>query len=135
MDLNSPVTNVSWFAAKAYCECQDKRLPTMDEWEYAAMASETKKNAQKDEDFNKKIIAGYETPKTYKLTIGSTFKNIWGVYDLHGMVWEWTSDFNSVLISGESRKDGDTDRQLFCAGWLCWDNRFDELCCIYAICP
>ena len=47
---------------------------------------------------------------------GKTNKNIWGVYDLHGLVWEWTLDFNSVLISGESRKDVDTDRDLFCAG-------------------
>ena len=34
--------------------------------------------------------------------------------DLHGLVWEWTSDFNSVLISGESRKDVDKDSNLFC---------------------
>lgn len=32
------------------------------------------------------------------------------------MVWEWTSDFNSVMISGESRKDGDKDNSLFCVG-------------------
>ena len=36
------------------------------------------------------------------------------MYDLHGLVWEWTLDFNSVLISGESRKDVDTDTNLFC---------------------
>ena len=30
------------------------------------------------------------------------------------MVWEWTYDFNSVLISGESRKDVDDDSNLFC---------------------
>ena len=33
---------------------------------------------------------------------------------MHGLVWEWTSDFNSVLISGESRQDVDTERNLFC---------------------
>lgn len=112
---NSPVTNVSWFAAKEYCDCRGKRLPTMNEWEYAAMASETKEDAQQDSAFNQRIIQGYETPQTDKKTIGSTFKNYWGVYDLHGLVWEWTSDFNAVLISGESRKDVDTDRNLFCA--------------------
>ncbi len=112
----SPITNVSWYAAKAYCECQGKRLPTMDEWEYAAMASETKRNAQGDSLFNQQIIEGYETPRTYKKQVGSTFKNYWGIYDMHGLIWEWTSDFNSVLISGESRKDVDTDKSLFCAG-------------------
>jgi len=112
----APVTNISWYAAKAYCAAQDKRLPSMDEWEYAAMASETKYNAQGDSLFNQRIVEGYETPRTYKNEVGSTFKNKWGIYDLHGLVWEWTSDFNSVLISGESRKDVDTDKSLFCAG-------------------
>jgi len=116
INLQSPVTTVSWYAAKAYCACQDKRLPAMDEWEYAALASETTINAQQDSLFNQRIIEGYETPKTYANKIGSTFKNYWGIYDLHGLVWEWTSDFNSVLISGESRKDVDTDKNLFCAG-------------------
>lgn len=115
MQKESPVTNVSWFAAKEYCKCQDKRLPTTDEWEYAAMASETQKNAQKDSLFNLRITGSYEKPKTYLQNVGSTYKNYWGIYDMHGLVWEWTNDFNSVLISGESRKDGETDRSLFCA--------------------
>lgn len=113
---NYPITNVSWYAAKAYCDCQGKRLPTMDEWEYAAMASETKSNAQGDSLFNQQIIESYEIPRTYKKEVGSTYKNYWGIYDMHGLIWEWTSDFNSVLISGESRKDVDTDKSLFCAG-------------------
>ncbi len=116
MKPNSPATTVSWYAAKAYCKSQNKRLPTMDEWEYAAMANETSPNAQADSLFNQQIIEGYETPKTYTKLVGSTFKNYWGIYDLHGLVWEWTYDFNSVLISGESRKDVDTDKSLFCAG-------------------
>jgi len=116
MKPNSPVTTISWYAAKAYCKIQQKRLPTMDEWEYAAMASQTKSNAQADSLFNQQIIEGYETPKTYNKLVGSTSKNYWGIYDLHGLVWEWTYDFNSVLISGESRKDVDSDNNLFCAG-------------------
>lgn len=115
MLLNAPATTVSWFAAKEYCACQGKRLPTLNEWEYAAMASSNKANAQRDSLFNQQIVTGYEKPNTSKLPVGSTNKNYYGVWDLHGLVWEWTSDFNSVLISGESRKDGDTDRQLFCA--------------------
>ncbi|MEA1784776.1 formylglycine-generating enzyme family protein [Arenibacter sp. GZD96] len=113
-NLNSPVTNVSWFAAKKYCECQGKRLPTMDEWEYAAMANETQADARTIARYNQYILEWYETPKTFTKPVGSTFKNFWGIYDLHGLVWEWTSDFNSVLISGESRKDVDKDSNLFC---------------------
>ncbi len=108
------ITNVSWFAANAYCECQDKRLPTVDEWEYVAMANEKMPDARHLKGFNQYILSWYEKPKTFNNEIGSTFKNYWNVYDLHGLVWEWTSDFNSVLISGESRKDVDNDSNLFC---------------------
>jgi sulfatase modifying factor 1 len=112
--LKSAVTNVSWYAAKDYCASQGKRLPSMDEWEYAAIASETEANAQSDSIFNSRIIESYELPKTYKNQVGHTFKNYHGIYDMHGLVWEWTSDFNSVLISGESRQDVDTEKNLFC---------------------
>lgn len=111
---NAPITNVSWFAAKKYCECQGKRLPSMDEWEYVAMADEKRVDARTKEEFNKYIMSWYEKPKAYANPIGHTFKNYWGVYDMHGLVWEWTSDFNSIFLSGESRKDKDTDKSLFC---------------------
>ena len=113
-NLKAPATNVSWFVANDYCERQGKRLPTIDEWEYAAMANENMADARTLETYNKYILSWYEKPKTFNNTIGSTFKNYWGVYDLHGLVWEWTLDFNSVLVSGESRKDVDNDSNLFC---------------------
>ena len=112
--LKAPVTNISWFAANAYCECKGKRLPTVDEWEYVAMANETQADARQINTYNEYILSWYEKPKTFNNNIGSTFKNYWNVYDLHGLVWEWTSDFNSVLVSGESRKDVDNDSNLFC---------------------
>ncbi|WP_240473164.1 formylglycine-generating enzyme family protein [Flavobacterium enshiense] len=111
---NAPVTNVSWFVAKKYCECQGKRLPTLDEWEYAAMADEKRTDARTKESYTKYILSWYEKSKTYANPVGQTFKNYWGVYDMHGLVWEWTSDFNSIFLSGESRKDKDTDKNLFC---------------------
>lgn len=110
----APATNISWFAAKKYCECQGKRLPTMDEWEYVAMADERKIDARTKAEFNKYILSWYEKSKTYENEIGQTFKNYWGVYDMHGLVWEWTSDFNSIFLSGESRKDKSADKNLFC---------------------
>lgn len=112
----APITNVSWFAAKKYCECQGKRLPTMDEWEYVAMADEKKIDARTKAEFNKYILSWYEKSKTYENPIGQTFKNYWGVYDMHGLVWEWTADFNSIFLSGESRKDKSNDKNLFCGG-------------------
>ena len=112
--LKAPATTISWFAANDYCACKGKRLPTIDEWEYVAMANKTMADARKLDTYNEFILGWYEKPKTFNNEIGSTFKNYWNVYDLHGLVWEWTSDFNSVLISGESRKDVDNDSNLFC---------------------
>jgi len=114
MNPNSAITNVSWFAAKAYCECQGKRLPTVDDWEYVAMANENIADARKIKSYNQSILDWYEKPNTSINSIGKSFKNYWGVYDLHGLVWEWTSDFGSILLTGESRNDVKTDKDLFC---------------------
>lgn len=113
---NSPVTGISWFAAKKYCECEGKRLATVDEWEYVAMADTKKIDARTKKEFNEYILSWYEKSRTYENEIGKTFKNYWGVYDMHGLVWEWTSDFNSIFLSGESRKDKSSDKNLFCGG-------------------
>jgi len=113
-NLKAPITNISWFAANDCCQSQGKRLPTIDEWEYVAMANEKMPDARRLENYNQYILSWYEKPKTFNNEIGSSFKNYWNVWDLHGLVWEWTSDFNSVLISGESRKDVDNDSNLFC---------------------
>ena len=110
----SPVTNVSWFAATAYCKSLGKRLATVDEWECVAMADQTDADARKKKNFNQFILSWYEKNQTYKNEIGKTYKNYWGVYDIHGLVWEWTSDFNSILMSGENRSGSDQDKNLFC---------------------
>jgi sulfatase modifying factor 1 len=112
---DKPVNNVSWFAAKAYCECLGKRLPTVDEWEYAAMADQVKIDARRDSLYNLQILRSYERPKTHLLAVGQGPKNYWGVQDMHGLVWEWTRDFNSIILTGESRNNGNTDKGLFCA--------------------
>lgn len=111
---NYPVTNVSWYAANAYCECQGKRLATVNEWEFVAMANEKMPDARKDKLYNQYILDWYEKPKAFQNEVGNTFKNYYGVYDLHGLVWEWTSDFSSILLTGESRSDVTTDKNLFC---------------------
>ncbi len=113
----SPVVNISWFAAKKYCECQGKRLPETAEWEMAAKASETKADASKDPAFNQWVLNWVTKPSPSKLpAVGSTYKNFFGVYDLHGLVWEWTYDFNSALTTGESRGNTSLDNTMFCGG-------------------
>lgn len=100
---NAPVTNVSWFAAKAYCECQGKRLPTTNEWEYVAMASNTKKDARKDSSYTKLILKAYEKRNSAFFSVGQSKPNIWGVFNLNELVWEWTQDFNAVFFSDEGK--------------------------------
>lgn len=113
ISLKLPVTFVSWFAAKKYCECQGKVLPTIDQWEYVGRANEIKPDGSDDTMFIKSILAWYEKPNGSLLT--NTNKNYWGVYNMHTSIWEWTLDFNSVIMSGEGRnKEG--DKNLFCGG-------------------
>lgn len=108
------VVNVSWFAADAYCRQQGKRLPTVDEWEYVAMASETQVDGSSEQGYHQRILDWYAKP-TAGVNVGQGVTNYWGVSDLHGVVWEWTSDFNSALTSGESRGDSSVNTDLYCA--------------------
>lgn len=120
-DLRRPVTEVSWFAAKAYCEARGKRLPTVDEWEYAASASETRASVGRDAGFIRRILALYAARSNNGVLppIGSGFRNVYGVRDMHGLAWEWTLDFNDVMVSDDSRESGSAvggrDHKLFCA--------------------
>lgn len=120
-----PVVQVSWFAASAYCEAQGGRLPTWSEWEYAAAADETRRDARTDPIWRERILGWYSKPSNQALPrAGLQTPNAWGVQDLHGLVWEWTDDFSSLLVSGDNRTQGDADKFKFCgAGALSMDDR------------
>lgn len=111
---HAPVTFVSWFAAKACAEWKGKRLPTVVEWEYAASASPSRPDGWNDLDFQRLVFAWYTSPTKKLAVVGGGNGNYWGVHDLHGLVWEWVSDFNTAMVSGDSREDSGLDRQLFC---------------------
>lgn len=132
LDLGSaraaqPVTHVSWFAAKAFASWQGKRLPTTAEWERAAGAGFTSEDGAKDAEFQQAVLRWYGTPAPDVLPdAGNGPANFFGIRDLHGLVWEWTSDFNSAIVTGDARGDTGLDRQLFCgAGSLNARDRMD----------
>jgi formylglycine-generating enzyme len=110
----SRVTHVSWFAAKSYCEWVGKRLPTTDEWEYAAAASETHRDASRDREFIQRLMELYTRPAALRKS-ADRFRNLYGVYGLHGEGGEWVLDFNNLLVSDDSRGAGGHDRLLYCA--------------------
>jgi formylglycine-generating enzyme required for sulfatase activity len=110
-----PVTNVSWFAARAYCHSLEKRLPTMNEWEYVAKASNDLADGSQDPEYRQEILDWYARPAIEKLPdVYTTQANYWNVYGMHGVVWELVDDFNTSLVTGESRGDTQLDKQLFC---------------------
>jgi formylglycine-generating enzyme required for sulfatase activity len=110
-----PVTNVSWFAAKAFAVSRGKRLPTTAEWEVAAAVGFTLRDGTKDAEFQTELARWYATPSPAVLPdAGAGRANVFGVRDLHGLVWEWTSDFNSAMVTGDARGDSGLERQLFC---------------------
>lgn len=120
-----PVVWVSWFAADAYCKSIDARLPTWSEWEYAAAADEHRKDARKDPAWRERILGWYSRPSNTALPrAGLQVPNAHGVQDLHGLVWEWTDDYSSLLVSADNRDQGDPDKLKFCgAGALSMDDR------------
>nr|WP_297308732.1 formylglycine-generating enzyme family protein [uncultured Flavobacterium sp.] len=113
---NAPVTNVSWYAAKAYAEALGKRLPTVDEWEFLGIANNELPDASELPDFTATILKSYQIGERFKIPVKSNAPNYYQVYDLYGSVWEWISDFNSVMITGESRNNNVKSESLFCAG-------------------
>ena len=118
-DLNRPVTSVSWFAARAYCAAQGKRLPTVDEWEYVAAASARRRDASADPEFRRHVLATVAARARVPSSVGRSAPNAYGVQDVHDLVWEWTEDWNSVVVPDDSRSAGSSvdarDHHLYCA--------------------
>jgi formylglycine-generating enzyme required for sulfatase activity len=110
-----PVTNVSWFAARAYCESAGGRLPTWHEWEYVAAADEDETDAREDPAWRQQILSWYgETGRKGLAAVATRAPNAWGVNDMHGLVWEWVDDFNALLVSSDNREQGGADKLQFC---------------------
>lgn len=110
---DSPVVFVSWFAAKAYCAWRGGRLPTTAEWEYVASIDQYQGTLTKDPQ--QVILEWYSHPTPdVQPKVGSMPSNRLGIHDLHGLVWEWTLDFNAAMLGDDNRKSSTADSNLFC---------------------
>lgn len=109
---NHPMTMVSWFGAKAYCDYYGWRLPSELEWEKAARGTDTRPFPWGDsfERNNANLITsrdpfedmgtfgsrttpvGFYNGKTYDGYVTLDSASPYGVYDMAGNVWEWTSN-------------------------------------------
>jgi formylglycine-generating enzyme required for sulfatase activity len=112
---HAPVVEVSYFAARAFCAWKGGRLPSTLEWEYAAAADETRRDASRDPLFAQRILDWYGKPtKPGDLELPGSPRNAYGAEAMHGLVWEWTNDFNAVFVSGDNRQDGDKNAKYMC---------------------
>jgi len=105
----NPVVNVSWNDAKDFCrKLSEKtgktvRLPTEAEWEYACRAGSTTRFCFGDSENGLADYAWYNANSGGTThPVGQKKPNAWGLYDMHGNVWEWCTDWKDSYVAGSA---------------------------------
>ncbi|MDP8228963.1 MAG: formylglycine-generating enzyme family protein [Candidatus Electryoneaceae bacterium] len=106
-----PVVNISWVEATAFCRWlsdttgEEYRLPTEAQWEYACRAG-TETVFSFGNDAVRLVKYGWIGSNSDGMAypVAKLLPNLWGLYDMHGNVWEWCLDW-----FGEYSVDRDSD--------------------------
>ena len=107
---NNPVINVSWNDAQKYIQWLNEhtgeqyRLPTEAEWEYSARSFSKTKYSWGDEHSSKHANSGWPDAYTKLAPVSSLTPNKFGLYDMHGNVWEWCQDWYDKGYYAKSNK-------------------------------
>jgi formylglycine-generating enzyme required for sulfatase activity len=128
-----PVENVSWNDAVEFCKKlsdlpEEKkagrlyRLPTEAEWEYGCRAGSKTAYAFDDEEGLLPEYGWFKRNSSGRThTVGLLEPNAWGLYDMHGNVWEWCSDrygdYSKGAVSDPSGPKEGSDRVGRGGGW------------------
>jgi formylglycine-generating enzyme required for sulfatase activity len=126
-----PVVNVSWYDVQEFIKKFNEkenthkyRLPSEAEWEYAARAGTTTRYSFGNNDSKLGEYAWYgENSGNKTHPVGKKGANPWGLYDVHGNVWEWVQDewhsnYNGAPADGRAWEDGDGAFRVFRGGGL-----------------
>ena len=141
-----PVINVSWKEAVAYCQWlseQTKRhyvLPSEAQWEYAARSGSTADYCFGDNEAELKNYAWYDDNSNSQThPVGEKKPNVWGLYDVHGNVWEWCQDrwhddYKQAPIDGSAWEKGNNKSRLLRGGsWYGLTNNCRAACRVYYV--
>jgi formylglycine-generating enzyme required for sulfatase activity len=142
-DPRLPVESISWQEAIEFCARlrrdtgKDYRLPTEAGWEYACRAGtttpfffgETLSTELANYDGNRTYGPGGKGEYRKKTTPVKTFPaNAWGIYDMHGNVWEWCLDPWHDSYQSKTRTDGEVwDEEQSAERYLLDENNVIQL--------
>jgi len=103
---NQPVVGVSWYDASAYARWINKRLPSENEWEWAARGGLKNKQYPWGNQEPNTSRANYGRDVGKSSPVGSYPANGYGLYDMAGNVWEWCHDWFSLDRDGKVVRGG-----------------------------